>query len=266
MKAVWAEVVSSDDAWPGVRRLVLRAPALVQDAAAGQFVAVACADPPLGGMPLLRRPLSIAGLARQPGDLVLLFEVRGRGTAWLARQPAGAQANLLGPIGRPAVVADTSRRALLIGRGVARLAPLLALAADLSTRGLAVTMLAGGATASSLPPATLLHPEVEYHVATADGSAGSRGDALDLVPPFLSWADQLYAGLPLAQYEPLLALIRHHTLRPRPGFAQALLAGEHTMVPCGTGACDGCAVRTRDGYRRLCRDGPAFDLRDLVGS
>jgi dihydroorotate dehydrogenase electron transfer subunit len=128
-----------------------------------------------------------------------------------------------------------------------------------------VTLLAGGATAAQLPSAALLHPAVEYHVATDDGSVGQRGDVLGLVTPYLSWADQMVASLPRADYEPLLALVRRHTLRLRPGFAQALLGGEAGAVPCATGACDGCSVRTRDGYRRLCREGPSFDLRELVG-
>ncbi len=265
MKTIKADVVASDEVWDATHRIVLRAPHLVQDAATGQFVTVVCADDPPGGLPLLRRSLGIAGLARGTGDLVLLYEVRGRGTGWLVRQVAGATLNVLGPLGQPFTVADSTRRALLIGYGVSGFAPLLGLATELAERGLAVTLLAGGPSAAHLPPGTLLHREVEYQVATADGSAGRRGDVLDLVPPFLSWADQVFAGLPDARYEPLLALVRQHMLRPRANYAQALLAPPRTLVPCGTGACDGCAVRTRDGYRRLCRDGPVFDLRQLVG-
>jgi NAD(P)H-flavin reductase len=33
-----------------------------------------------------------------------------------------------------------------------------------------------------------------------------------------------------------------------------------TMLLCGVGACDACAVRTRQGVRPICVDGPAFDL------
>jgi NAD(P)H-flavin reductase len=43
------------------------------------------------------------------------------------------------------------------------------------------------------------------------------------------------------------------------------LALESPMA-CGFGACYGCVVATRDGYRRVCVDGPVFDaaLLDAV--
>jgi len=264
MKEVGAEVIAADSAWAGARRLALRAPGIVREAAPGQFIIVACADDPLGGTPLLRRALWIAGMSQAAGDLVALYTVVGRGTRWLASRGQGDIVRVLGPIGRPLSVDDKTRRVLLVGRGVAGLAPLLGLAADLAGRGLAVTLLADAPTAADLPPAALLHHEVEYLVATADGSAGKAGSVLDLAPDYLSWADQVCAALPLADYEPLLALVRKGTLRPRPTFVQALYSGQ-VAVPCATGACDGCTVRTRDGYRRLCRDGAVFALPKLVG-
>jgi hypothetical protein len=34
-------------------------------------------------------------------------------------------------------------------------------------------------------------------------------------------------------------------------------------MACGTGACHGCVVPTREGYLRVCVDGPVFAL-DLL--
>ena len=34
-------------------------------------------------------------------------------------------------------------------------------------------------------------------------------------------------------------------------------------MACGFGACFGCVVRTNDGYRRLCVDGPIVRAADL---
>jgi NAD(P)H-flavin reductase len=42
----------------------------------------------------------------------------------------------------------------------------------------------------------------------------------------------------------------------------AELAMEEAMA-CGFGACFGCAVRTKTGYRRLCVDGPVISAADL---
>jgi NAD(P)H-flavin reductase len=42
----------------------------------------------------------------------------------------------------------------------------------------------------------------------------------------------------------------------------AQLALEEAMA-CGFGACFGCVVRTRTGYRRICVDGPVLEAADL---
>jgi NAD(P)H-flavin reductase len=41
------------------------------------------------------------------------------------------------------------------------------------------------------------------------------------------------------------------------------LALESPMA-CGFGACFGCVVETREGYRRVCVDGPVFEATDLA--
>ena len=38
---------------------------------------------------------------------------------------------------------------------------------------------------------------------------------------------------------------------------------DETMA-CGVGACLGCMVKTRDGLKRACADGPVFKFEDLA--
>ena len=33
---------------------------------------------------------------------------------------------------------------------------------------------------------------------------------------------------------------------------------------CGVGACVCCVVRTQDGLKRVCKDGPVFDSKELM--
>jgi len=35
-------------------------------------------------------------------------------------------------------------------------------------------------------------------------------------------------------------------------------------MACGVGACQGCAVKTAVGYKRVCREGPVFDAGEVV--
>ena len=104
-------------------------------------------------------------------------------------------------------------------------------------------------------------PEVEY-VLPPDAEGYGDGALLGAVDELLPWADQLFLALPQALLPPLLDTLRRRLLRLRKGFAQALLLPG--LLPCGVGACDLCTLPTRDGYRRLCRDGLVFELLSLV--
>jgi len=33
---------------------------------------------------------------------------------------------------------------------------------------------------------------------------------------------------------------------------------------CGLGACLGCVINTTSGYKRVCKDGPVFDLSEII--
>ena len=33
---------------------------------------------------------------------------------------------------------------------------------------------------------------------------------------------------------------------------------------CGVGVCYGCTVRTKSGLKQVCKDGPVFDLDDIL--
>jgi hypothetical protein len=60
--------------------------------------------------------------------------------------------------------------------------------------GRRVTLLFGAASAREVYPSTLLPDEVEYVVATDDGSLGHHGYVTDLIPEYEAWADQAFAA------------------------------------------------------------------------
>ncbi len=94
-------------------------------------------------------------------------------------------------------------------------------------------------------------------VATDDGSVGHRGLVTDLIEQELA-ADphvELFACGPPPMLEAVRALCADRAV---PG----QLALESGMA-CGYGACFGCVVATRDGYLRLCVDGPVLEAARL---
>lgn len=79
----------------------------------GQFLMVAGGE---GVDPLWRRAYSIYRLRETGGDLEfgLLYEVVGRGTAWLAEQCPGTQVFVYGPLGRGYHVRPGAQNLLLV--------------------------------------------------------------------------------------------------------------------------------------------------------
>ena len=89
--------------------------------------------------------------------------------------------------------------------------------------GRQVTLLFGAASAREVYPSSLLPDEVEYIVATDDGSLGHHGYVTDLVADYEAWADQAFACGPAPMLAALarLAAGRRERLGRRQARAQA---------------------------------------------
>ena len=206
-----------------------------------------------GERPYLPRAFSHAR-AHEDGRLDFLLEAVGPGTERLAAAEPGEDLLLVGPLGigfRP-----PEGPALLAGGGIGA-APILALADELSEP--APVML--GFRNASYAEAATLFPEPPL-VTTDDGSAGRHAlvteplrEALDEAARAGGTAPAVYACGPPPMLEAVRALCEERGTR-------AQLAMESGMA-CGFGACFGCVVPTRNGYVRLCVDGPVLDAADL---
>lgn len=260
MRLVDGVALANREALPGVWLMRVAAPGIAASARPGQLVLV---RPPGTSGGCLRSALPVHRLGR--GELSFLFGAAEHGAESLARvRPADALA-LQGPLGRGFTVAPDSRHLLLVGHGT-EVAPLVALADWAVGAGSAVTLLAGADTSGGLLPAAMLPAEVEYRVATSDGSLGHPGPVLDLLRPagevpLLLWADQVFASGPTWLYAGLRERIGATRTRREPGFAQGMVRG---FVGCGAGACLGCAMETRDGTVYLCKAGPVVDLERML--
>jgi dihydroorotate dehydrogenase electron transfer subunit len=150
----------------------------------------------------------------------------------------GDDLDLLGPIGtgfRPPV---NSRRWLVlsIDTGIGALLPLIQIARK---RGASVSL-----WASSIPRG--LPPDVE--VATSLRAS-------------LAWADYLAVSATATGLTGLRSLLSLEADELIAVEAQALVV---TDMPCGFGACMGCGVRSRRGWKLACQDGPVFPLGGLT--
>jgi dihydroorotate dehydrogenase electron transfer subunit len=214
----------------------------------GQFAMLAAAERWGGGAderPFLPRAFSVAR-HHPDGTLDFLLEDVGPGTNRLAELHPGDDVWLLGPLGRGFAPPRDGRRPVLVGGGVG-IAPLAILQDAL---GDALVLLGFRDAAHAEGAALLHHPRI----ATDDGSAGHHGLVTELLAPELDGAE-VYACGPPPMLEAVRALCAEHDV-------PAQLALESGMA-CGFGACFGCVVPTRDGYVRLCVDGPVLEAAAL---
>lgn len=257
MKLERARIVSQEELYDDTYLMWLSCPAVARGAAPGRFLMIHCT----GALdPLLPRPMSFHRFREVDGErqFAVLYDVRGRGTAWLSERQAGDALTVFGPLGRGFEVDPASENVLLVAGGLG-IAGVVSLADEAVAAGRSVTLLQGARTTPKLCPPEHLPAEVEAVSATDDGSEGHAGRVTELLAARVPWADQVFACGPNAMFESMAAVVRElRTRKP----VQALL---EERMGCGTGVCYGCAVFTRKGVRLVCRDGPRMELREAFG-
>jgi dihydroorotate dehydrogenase electron transfer subunit len=276
LKTAFAKVVSTTRLYGNTYLTWLASPELTAGAGPGRFLMLRCADvmaaagEPLSGAslaqdPLLPRAMSYYGVrgGGEGCELAILYDVVGRGTAWLSTREPGDLVYGWGPLGRGYSLRGPGQNLLLVAGGIG-IAPLIWLAEEAVAKGRNVVLIDGARDAEHLFPASLLPAEVELVAVTEDGSAGRKGRVTDVLPEYFEWADQLFACGPNPMFAALAETVRgleghQRARRKRP--VQALL---ESPMGCGTGICYGCAVLDHSGEPRLvCKEGPRFELREI---
>jgi dihydroorotate dehydrogenase electron transfer subunit len=241
-------------------RVSVAAPALARTARPGQFAMLKVG----GRVPLLRRPLGIHDV--QGTRVSFLYEIVGEGTRRLACLRKGDTLDLLGPLGNGfsfssrAPRAHAHARPVLIAGGMG-VAPLVFLARALGHAGAVPLVLIGGATKHHvLCTRQLRELGCTVLVATDDGSLGYKGYVSRLLERSIDKGVCVKAPLFACGPRPLLAAVARIAER----CALSAQVSLEAHMACGIGACLGCAVMTRNGFRRVCKDGPVFDAQSIV--
>lgn len=287
-------------------RARLHAPAIAASAQPGQFVNVrfpsAIGAPiafncyrdlveyhrtqsPVAAPFLLARPFGVHRVGTAEGWVEILFKVLGRGTRVLSEASAGAQMDVLGPIGNPFDLSGRPQTAILVAGGTG-VAPLYLLAQRLSEAGAKLVVLIG--TGHAIPMAVSDSDDVvhfvdrdvtavadEYaalgavvRIATIEPRKGCfRGTSVDLLSQYLArqpggrdGVREIFSCGPWAMQAKVAELAREEGVQ-----CQVLL---EERMGCGLGACMACVCKIRQEsgeykYRRVCVDGPVFRAEDV---
>jgi dihydroorotate dehydrogenase electron transfer subunit len=247
-----AKVVSSKEIMPEVYLTWLEAPDIAAEAKSGQFIMIRCGT---DNEMLLRRPISIQG--RDNDKIALLYRLAGKGTQWLSERGKDESLDIIGPLGTGFDISSRSQNLLLIAGGMG-IAPITFLAQEASEHKFNIVLLIGAANKNVLFPKNLLPKDVRYVPATDDGSTGRRGFVTDLIPSFIDKNDQVFACGPSPMYRTLIEK-RVELLKNKP----TQISLEMRMA-CGHGVCYGCTINTKRGLKQVCKDGPVFNIEDVI--
>jgi dihydroorotate dehydrogenase electron transfer subunit len=252
-----AKILSHLPAGRGFYRLVLKAPETAAAALPGQFVMLRVSE---NLDPLLARPFGISAVPSR-SSIEIVYRVVGRGTALLTGMEAGHALSLLGPLGKGFPMPGKDTTPVLVGGG-SGFPPLHFLAQRAGSRA---HFFIGSRNKECLPPASIITSfrdiTSRVHIATEDGSTGTRGMSTDILNAFLSKMENkthlvIYACGPHAMLAAVSRIAAEHSI-------SCYVSMEERMA-CGLGACMGCSVPMKaGGYKRACKEGPVFDSGDI---
>ncbi|MEO0095450.1 MAG: dihydroorotate dehydrogenase electron transfer subunit [candidate division WOR-3 bacterium] len=199
--------------------------------------------------PLLNRPISIADYDR--GRLLMIIKVVGKGTRILAEKKVGDELIVFGPFGKRLNILD--KKSLIIAGGIG-VAPLYFLARKLQSRKIDFTFVYGARTPVELVLKKELQRITNKVIFITEKGSKKRGTAISVLQEIdLSKYEIGYACGP----KPMLKELKAMDLKfPIYAFCEDFLG-------CGAGLCLGCAIEYYGVYKRICEDGPIFELKGL---
>ena len=255
------QVVSNSWVNEEYKHLIITASPKALAAKPGQFFNILCPTPDDGDL-WLRRPQSIYRIDRAGKRLEFLYKCVGRGTRGMATFEAGQACNIVGPLGIGFSLQPQWKNIVVLGRGVglATMGPISQLAADNGVRVTAIL----SARSPSLVMADDLFSQVGDVIRVLDTDGTSAVENVEAILERLiseKRADAFYTCGSNRLMHLMKQLGKKHGI---PGE----VAMEQIMA-CGIGPCYVC-VRTFDvnGHkelRRVCIEGPVFDMQECVG-
>lgn len=238
-------------------RLQIHSPQISKKARPGQFVMLKTGETL---DPLLRRPFSIHKINKDK-TIDILYKVVGKGTRLLATLKKNMEADVIGPFGNGFTINKKIKSHILVAGGIG-IAPLLFLAQELSKDKKNRIILFAGARHKEdiLSVQDFKRLKTEVKISTEDGSIGKQGLISELFEVFLTGHNESNSVVYACGSK---GMLREISRLASINEISCQVSLEERMA-CGLGACLGCAIDTRDGYKYVCNDGPVFDAGEIV--
>lgn len=196
----------------------------------------------------LRRPISISDY--DDHSITIIYKVLGMGTKILSQMKEDEKIDVLVGLGNGFNTKNTYKRNLLVGGGIG-IPPLMKLAKDLKNEKKDVSIVAGFNTKDDVYGLSILEEMgIDVRVTTMDGSYGEKGVVTDIIDE--NKYDYMYACGPIPMLKSLSKLN---------------IDGQFSMeerMGCGFGGCMGCTNKTKNGFKRICTEGPVLEKNEII--
>ena len=202
----------------------------------------------------LRRPISICNVSEANNELWLLVRNAGAGSHAIMQTTAGGTLNLIAPLGSGFSIEKAGNRPLLTGGGVG-VAPLLYLGKKLKAQGIDPVILLGARTKDLLLLTEAFANIGDLRISTDDGSCGEKG-VVTSNTAFNESYTSIYCCGPMPMMKSVAKIAYAKEI-----FCEVSL---ENVMGCGIGACLCCVEKTVKGNVCVCKEGPVFNINQLL--
>jgi len=206
----------------------------------------------LSSSTLLKKPIGVMDVHKNDGMISFLVKKVGKGTEYLYNLDIGQEIDAIGPLGN-SFPFEKEKKYILVGGG-SGIPPLFFFSKSLEKEN--YTVVYGGRGEEDIIP--IFNKKHSFIVTTEDGSVGLQGNVLDGIEniiqnkPEFSDSTIISCG-PVGMIKAInskYSEMTHYT-------------SLESYMGCGFGVCLGCVVETINGFKRVCADGPVFDIKEL---
>ena len=214
---------------------------------AGQFAMVDCGK--TDGV-LLKRPLSIHSFDND--TITILYKALGKGTKALSRMQKGSIIDIILPLGNGFEARNYSNIAL-VGGGLG-IFPLYSVINEYPQKNYYAYL--GCKDKHDFVCNDIFNEKCRKTlIATDDGSLGQKGLVTDFLASDLKRFNAIFACGP----KPMLKALKNLVV----GTQIPTFVSLEERMGCGFGACLTCACKTTHGTKRVCHDGPVFNITEV---
>ena len=146
---------------------------------------------------------------------------------------------------------ELSNNPLIVAGGIG-IAPFINLIKVFNKKGIKPTLIYGEQTKDNFILLDFFKEHTNLYLTTDDGSLGYKGNAVNFLKNSQINFDKYYACGPNL----MLKALKEYS-------DNGYLSLEARMG-CGFGACMGCSIKTINGYKRVCKEGPVFKASEVI--